>query len=130
MNAKKAVSRGNGLQIKYEEINEAKITESLTELLKNPKFENNAKIIAKRFKDRPFTPQETVVFWVEYAVRHKGAEFLSATAKDLSFIQLNLLDIYFTILIAFLVILTLAIKITKKIIRVVHTDLNKKKKVI
>ena len=89
MNMAKAVARGYGLQINYDDISEELITEKLTELLSNPSYDEHAKEISKRFSDRPLTPQKAASFWIEYAIRHKGADHLKASGNSLNFSSLN-----------------------------------------
>jgi glucuronosyltransferase len=94
MNMAKSVAREYGLQIFFEDISEKKLSETLNELLNNPKYRDNARLISSRFIDRPMTPQETVVYWTEYAVRHKGAPHLRAAGNSLNFIQFHSIDVY------------------------------------
>lgn len=89
----KVESRGCGLQVIYEEISEEKLTKAINELLSNPKYQENAKEVATRFRDRPMTPQESVVYWTEYVARHQGATFLRAAGNDLNFFQFYLIDV-------------------------------------
>ena len=98
MNMAKAVTRGYGLQVFPEEITEEKVHETLSELLANPIYQNNAELIASQFNDRPLTPKETVVYWTDYAVRHKGAPHLKALGNSLGYLQLHLIDVYLVLI--------------------------------
>lgn len=119
MNMAKAVAREYGLQVYFEDVTEEKITERLQELLNNSKYDKNAKEISSRFTDRPMSPQETVVYWTEYAVRHKGAPHLKAAGNSLSFIELHSIDVYLVMFVAvasfiFFLIFTLKIVLKKR----------------
>jgi glucuronosyltransferase len=94
LNMAKAVARDYGLQIFFDDISEESVSANIHELLNNPKYRDNAKLISSRFSDRPMTPQETVVYWTEYAVRHKGAPHLRAAGNSLNFIQFHSIDVY------------------------------------
>lgn len=94
MNMAKAVTRGYGLKIDVDDITEDAVFAALTELLENPKYRENAKIISKRYSDRPMTSQESVVFWTEYVQRHDGAPHLKAAGLELNFIEFHLIDVY------------------------------------
>jgi glucuronosyltransferase len=94
MNMAKAKTRGYGLYVTYDELNEETFSGALNEILSNPKFKENAEIISKRFNDRPMTPQETVVYWTEFAARHAGAPHLRAASNDLNIIQFHSIDVY------------------------------------
>lgn len=97
MNMAKAESRGYGLQISTNEISKGGLLEVLNEILSNPKYSVNAKTIASHFVDRPMSAQEAVVYWTEYAYRHKGAPHLKAAGNSLNFIEFHLIDVYLTI---------------------------------
>lgn len=76
-------------------------------------YTKNAKISANRFKDRPMTPQESVVYWTEYVLRHNGAHHLKSEALNLTWYQYGnlLLDVIFVVAISFLLIVYLIYKI-------------------
>ncbi|KAG5670630.1 hypothetical protein PVAND_000878 [Polypedilum vanderplanki] len=90
----KAVTRGYGLQVYFKDVSEETIGSALDELLNNPMYKENAKIISTRFKDRPMTPQQSVVYWTEYVHRHGGAPHLKAAGNDLDFIAFHMIDVY------------------------------------
>jgi len=100
----KSVMKGYGLQINLDDVTEEAVTEAIKELLENPKYKNNAVTISKRFLDRPMTPQQTVVYWTEYAARHQGASHLKAQSTALNFIEFHLIDVYLTLFAAFILI--------------------------
>lgn len=50
-----------------------------------------------RFKDRPKTPKEEVIYWTEYTIKHKGAHHLKSAALELSWYQYFLIDVLVTI---------------------------------
>lgn len=94
MNMAKAVASGYGLKMDIENITESETSSFINEILTNPKYVNNANLISARFTDRPMTPKEAVVYWTDYAVRHKGAQHLKAAGNSLSFIEFHLIDVY------------------------------------
>jgi glucuronosyltransferase len=97
MNMAKAVAREYGQQLFFDDVTEENVSNVLKELLSNPKYAENAKIISSRFTDRPMTQQETVVYWTEYALRHNGAPHLKAAGNSLSFFEFHLIDVYLTL---------------------------------
>jgi len=117
MNMAKAVARGYGLKIGLDEITEEKVSHALNELLFNPTYKQNAEIISKRFVDRPMTPKETVVYWTEYAFRHKGAPHLRAEGRNLNFIEFHLIDVYLTLALIASIILYINYQILKFFLR-------------
>lgn len=61
------------------------------------------------------TPAESVVYWTEYVVRHKGAPHLKSHAFDLAWYQYFLLDVIFVSLILLCIIFVIAYIIIKSI---------------
>ena len=64
--------------------------------------------LSRAFKDRPMTPQESVVYWTEYVLRHNGTSHLKALGTDMPFYSYFMLDIAaFALLVASFVILAI-----------------------
>lgn len=76
--------------------------------------------LSMRFKDRPKTPKEEVIYWTEYVIKHKGAHHLKSAAFNLSWYQYFLIDVIITIVLVMLVILFIifaVFKTTKTLIK-------------
>ena len=117
MNIKRAVTKGYALSLNFKNITEEIFTEAIHELLTNPKFDENAKMLSGIFKDRPMTPKQTIVYWTEHVIRHQGADYLKASGRQLSYIEFNLIDVYVTLLACTIVIFYIFYKIFKWIIK-------------
>lgn len=85
----------------------------------------NVKIAAKHFKDRPMTPQESVLYWTEYVLRHSGAHHLKSEALNLTWYQYLLLDVNFFVVVSFLVVTYLINKVTRQFYLSITKYLNK-----
>lgn len=94
LNMARARKAKYGVDIEYEHIDEDIIFRSIRTILDDVTFTDNARIISDRFRDKPMSPAETAVFWVEYVIRHRGAPQLHSAIVELSYIQYNLLDVY------------------------------------
>lgn len=117
MNMKRAVSKGYALTLSFKNITIENLSETLNELLTNSKYEKNAKRFSRIFKDRPMSPQQSVVFWTEHVIRHDGAHHLKNTGLDLNFFEFNLIDIYATLFAGALGILIAIYQIFKLIFK-------------
>lgn len=49
--------------------------------------------LARVFKDRPVSPQESVVYWTEYVIKHNGSLHLRTVGSDMPLYQYLLLDV-------------------------------------
>lgn len=59
------------------------------------------------------TPQESVVYWTEYILRHDGAHHLKSEALNLTWYQYMLLDVILFVVILFLVVVYLIYKVSR-----------------
>lgn len=62
------------------------------------RYLEKAKTVSKRYRDQILTPTETMVYWSEYVIRHKGAPHLRSPGLDLNYIQYHNLDVFAAIL--------------------------------
>ncbi|XP_075228976.1 UDP-glycosyltransferase UGT5-like [Lycorma delicatula] len=98
-NGKKTESSGAGLVLDFSDITYETFYEKLKLLLTDKSFKINMKKLSEISKDKPLNNEETVSWWVEYVIRHKGAPHLRPAVQDLSWYQYTLLDILAFILI-------------------------------
>ncbi|KAF5280026.1 hypothetical protein FQA39_LY05407 [Lamprigera yunnana] len=78
-NAKAIEANGGGVILDYGSLDEESIYNALKTIL-DPRFNQQAKELSARFRDRPLPPLETAIYWVEYVARHKGAPHLRTAA--------------------------------------------------
>lgn len=129
MNMKLAVSKGYALSLTFDEISEESVTRALKQILSDSKISLKAKEISRIFTNRPMTPQQSVLFWVEYVISHKGAYHLLPVAHDLNYFQLNSLDVY-AVIFSFIVLSVLAFKyVLRKILENFSSSGKKENKV-
>jgi len=79
------------------------------------RYKCKAMELSRRFKDRPNTPKEEVIYWTEYVIKHKGAHHLKTAALKLSWYQYFLIDILITIVLIALVGLSVIFLLLKAI---------------
>lgn len=65
----------------------------MDQLLNNKKYYENARTVARIFRDNPIHPMDTAIFYIEYVMRHKGAKYLKSAAVELYWYQHLLLDV-------------------------------------
>ncbi|OWR41057.1 UDP-glycosyltransferase UGT39B2 [Danaus plexippus plexippus] len=105
-----AQEAGFGKLLRYHDINEKTLSAVLNEVLYNASYMETAKEVSRRFLDRPLSPMDTAIYWLEYVIRNKGAEYLKNPARNLSWIAYNMLDVYSFIAIILIVIMCVFIK--------------------
>ncbi|CAH1710822.1 unnamed protein product [Aphis gossypii] len=98
------VDAGMAISMDILSVTEDALLNAILEIVNNDKYKRNAKIASRRFKDRPMSPTESVAYWTEYVLRHKGAPHLKSQALSLKWYQYFLIDVICTFLfIAFVV---------------------------
>lgn len=98
-----AQSKGFGKILDFNEINEENALKLIENVLNDETIISKAKEVSNLFKDRPITPQDSAVFWIEYVIRNKGAHHLKSSGLKLNYIELNNIDIYlFTVVLGIL----------------------------
>lgn len=93
LNAKAMSDRGVARVLTLKNINVDTWRESIFDILNNPSYKKNAAKLRDRFLDRPLPPLDMGVYWIEYVLRHKGANHLRSPAVGMPLYQYLLLDI-------------------------------------
>lgn len=77
---------------------------------------NNAKVASEIFNDRPISSTQSVIYWTNYVLRHKGAPHLRSHALNLTWYQYFLLDI----IAVFLIFISLVIFILRRVFKCIY----------
>ncbi|CAH1159687.1 unnamed protein product [Phaedon cochleariae] len=98
LNAAKAVAAGYGISLRFIDLTEENFSLALNDLLRNPKYRENAKRISRLMQDRPIKPMDLAVYWTEFIARHGGAPHLRVAAVDMPWYKYALVDVIATLL--------------------------------
>ncbi|CAI6355963.1 unnamed protein product [Macrosiphum euphorbiae] len=83
---------------------------NVLELVNDEKYMRNAKIASDIFKNRPMSPEQSVLYWTEYVIRHKGAPHLKPHSLNLTWYQYLLLDVIAAMIVFLCISLLIAYK--------------------
>ncbi|XP_026814746.1 UDP-glucuronosyltransferase 2C1-like isoform X2 [Rhopalosiphum maidis] len=97
------VEAGMALSMDLLTVNKIAFLEKINELINNKNYSHRAKIVSKRFKDRPVSSSEMVNYWFDYVLRHNGAYHLNSKALKLTWYQYLLLDIIIVVVTSLIV---------------------------
>ena len=86
---------------------------SLNDIILHCRYREAVKIRQRLLRDQPEHPLDRAIYWTEYVLRHKGAYHLQSPAREYSFIQYYLIDVYMLLLAATIISAFTIIKITK-----------------
>lgn len=73
------------------------------------------------------SPAESVVYWTEYVIRHKGAPHLRSHALDLTWYQYFLLDVIAVVLLVIILVCFIVFKTLQLIKKLIFKSLPKSK---
>ncbi|XP_058810708.1 UDP-glucosyltransferase 2-like isoform X2 [Phymastichus coffea] len=92
-NVKTNVRKGIATYVDIDSITADKLTRAIKDVLDDPSYRDNMNRLSEKFVDRPMTPLDTAIYWVEYVARH-GKRCLRSPLVDMPWWQANLLDVY------------------------------------
>lgn len=93
VNLRKMQEKQWGLQLDMHNLSQVTILSGLQSILNDDRFKRNIMRDSQLYRDRPLNASQTTAYWLEYVIRHKGAEHLYSPARELNFFQLYLLDV-------------------------------------
>ncbi|KAL3270165.1 hypothetical protein HHI36_009222 [Cryptolaemus montrouzieri] len=125
LNSKRAEMGGYAKKITFWDITKDSLISNLNEVLSNPRYKQNANKRSQIMLDKPLTAAESVNFWVEYVIRHKGAPHLRVAALDLAWYEYLLIDVILFISVL-LISIIFTIKYSLKLICKKKTDKKEK----
>ncbi|XP_022099293.1 UDP-glucuronosyltransferase 2B33-like [Acanthaster planci] len=103
-NMERAVSKGMALQLDIVGLTEEVLSQTVDQVIKDPRFRKRAQHISRILRDQPVIPSEKAAHWIEHVTKY-GGEYLRPRAADLSWIEYHLVDVYaFLVAILFIVL--------------------------
>lgn len=83
----------------------------------NFSFKERMDITSENFRDQPIKPLDRAVYWVDYVLRHKSLDHLHPGSLQLSWYQLNLIDVMVFLVISVIITLTLIYQLVKRLVK-------------
>ncbi|XP_077156590.1 2-hydroxyacylsphingosine 1-beta-galactosyltransferase [Paroedura picta] len=106
-------SKGMGILLNWKTITENELYDALVEVINNPSYRQRAQKLSEIHKDQPGHPVERTVYWINYILRHNGAQHLRAAVYTVSLYQYFLLDIAFVVLLGTALLCYILFRIAK-----------------
>ncbi|XP_045470073.1 UDP-glucosyltransferase 2-like [Harmonia axyridis] len=92
-NCRNMVDKGVAETLELESLTKEKFSDVVKKLIDKPRYSQNAKMLSKQFKDRPLSPMETAMYWIDYVIKHNGAPNMKSPAIYLKWYQYYLIDV-------------------------------------
>ncbi|EFP00344.1 hypothetical protein CRE_18443 [Caenorhabditis remanei] len=127
-NGRMAERRGIGKVLSKLEVGKKNFKESVLTVLKTPSYKKNAIRIAKMMREKPFTPEDRLVRWTNFAIDHGVLEEFHVEGSRLSGIVYYNLDVMFVVFVVFSFFLWVLVYVFKFLLRVIRLDVSREKK--
>ncbi|XP_044733443.1 UDP-glycosyltransferase UGT5-like [Chrysoperla carnea] len=125
-NAKTLESHGTAAILDAWNLKKDSISKALNFILQ-PRVLEKAKRQARLFRDRPESPLDTAIWWIEYVARNGGAHETRPAVVNMPFYQSALLDVGLFLLTVILIVVYINFKLSKLILSKLFSQ-NKQKK--
>ncbi|CAH1801034.1 unnamed protein product, partial [Owenia fusiformis] len=94
------------------------LEQAILNVLSDPKYTENARKASDLFKDNPVSPRETLLYWVNYVIKHDGADHLKSQGmNNLAWYQYFLLDIIGLVLLTLVILAIISFYLCRFAIR-------------
>uniref|UniRef100_A0A2A4JYW3 UDP-glucuronosyltransferase n=1 Tax=Heliothis virescens TaxID=7102 RepID=A0A2A4JYW3_HELVI len=120
-NGRSAVESGLGVLLDVLTLNVHVLEDALKTILQE-QYQKKAKTLSKLWKDRPLSPMETAIFWIEYVARNKEAVNLKPPTLDMPLYQYLMIDVLLVMALATLVIGYIIVKLISLVFIIVFED--------
>ncbi|KAH0615934.1 hypothetical protein JD844_026592 [Phrynosoma platyrhinos] len=91
-------AKGMGILLNWKTLTEDELYNALVKVINDPSYRRQAQKLSEIHKDQPGHPVDRTVYWINYILRHNGAQHLRAAVYTVSLYQYFLLDIAIVIL--------------------------------
>ncbi|VDK22682.1 unnamed protein product [Anisakis simplex] len=112
-NGRAAETRGIGRSLQKYDLNYAKLSEALDDLLNNSKYLKASKRLSAMIKNKPNKPREQLIKWTNFVVQFGSLPELSVEGAKLNFIKYFCIDVIAALICLIVIILVVIIRILK-----------------
>ncbi|KAJ3614796.1 hypothetical protein NHX12_018366 [Muraenolepis orangiensis] len=89
----RVAAKGMGVMLHWKSMTEDELHTALTSVITDSRYRQKARLLSTIHKDQPGHPVTRAVYWVDYLLRHGGADHLRSSVYHVSTLQYFLLDV-------------------------------------
>ncbi|KAJ8346345.1 hypothetical protein SKAU_G00277460 [Synaphobranchus kaupii] len=93
-------TKGAAVTLDFNRFQAQDLVDALNTVIHDPSYKESAMRLSRIHHDQPMKPLDRAVFWIEFVMRHKGAEHLRVQSHNLSWYQYHCLDVLAALLAA------------------------------
>lgn len=86
-------ARGGAEILTFSTVNEENLFKSIEKVLSDQSYTDNMKRLARLHRDKPMHPLDHAIFWIEFVIRHKGADHLKSESYRMSWFHYFSMDV-------------------------------------
>ncbi|KAM9811032.1 UDP-glucuronosyltransferase 2A2 [Neosynchiropus ocellatus] len=86
-------AKGMALTVDLNFMKAEDLTNAINTVINDKSYKENAMHLSRIHHDRPMSPLDEAVFWIEFTMRNKGAKHLRVHAHELTWYQYHSLDV-------------------------------------
>ncbi|CAH0625487.1 unnamed protein product [Chrysodeixis includens] len=120
-NGQSAVESGLGVTVDVVTLSASVLEDAVTTIL-SEKYQKQAKKLSQLWKDRPLSPMDTAIFWMEYVARHQTAVDLKPPTTNLPFYQYIMIDVILVLGSVLIILIYIVVKIFKTLLTKLKTN--------
>ncbi|XP_076586984.1 UDP-glucuronosyltransferase 2A2-like [Chaetodon auriga] len=106
-------AKGAAIIVNFNFMKTEDLRDAINAVINDKSYKENAMLLSSIHHDRPLSPLDEAVFWIEYTMRNKGAKHLRVQAHELTWYQYHSLDVLVLLLAIILFLILLFIKACK-----------------
>jgi len=96
INAQKAQDDGYAIHFDWDKVlHENALYDAIQQVLNDPRYGERMRRMSELMRDQKERPLDRAVYWIEYVIRHQGAQHLRSPSRHLDLYQRGLVDIAF-----------------------------------
>ncbi|XP_038155689.1 UDP-glucuronosyltransferase 2A2-like isoform X1 [Cyprinodon tularosa] len=103
-------TKGAAVTVNLNSLNADELRDAVNTVINNKSYKENVMQLSRINHDRPMSPRDEAVFWIEFTMRNKGAKHLRVQSHDLTWYQYHSLDIITFFIILDLLLLIILLK--------------------
>lgn len=86
-------AKGMGIMVHWKSVTEEELYQALDTVINNNRYRQRAQVLSSIHKDQPGHPVTRAVYWINYILRHHGANHLRSSVYTVPTYQYFLLDV-------------------------------------
>uniref|UniRef100_G3PL60 UDP-glucuronosyltransferase n=1 Tax=Gasterosteus aculeatus TaxID=69293 RepID=G3PL60_GASAC len=103
-------AKGAAVTVSLNFMKQDDLRDAVNTVINDKSYKENALRLSRIHHDRPMSPLDEAVFWMEFTMRNKGAKHLRVQAHELTWYQYHSLDVLAFVLAIVLVLVLLFVK--------------------